>query len=135
MAMQQGQTPQVLNKKQLKGAVPNAAYIGRPSLWGNPFVIGKDGTRAEVVEKYERWLLGSRVSWRNSTACAGVIWFAGAHHCGVTATCCCGSRTDPGCAANDRSERRCAERSGCVTWRAGAGQHDGKKAPPLILPL
>lgn len=20
-------------------------YIGRPSIWGNPFVIGKDGTR------------------------------------------------------------------------------------------
>jgi Domain of unknown function (DUF4326) len=26
-------------------------------MWGNPFVIGKDGTRAEVVETYERWLL------------------------------------------------------------------------------
>ena len=32
-------------------------YIGRPSIWGNPFVIGKDGTREEVVEKYRRWLL------------------------------------------------------------------------------
>jgi Domain of unknown function (DUF4326) len=57
MAMQQNQEPQVLNKKNLKGAVPNAIYIGRPSMWGNPFVIGKDGTRAEVIEKYERWLL------------------------------------------------------------------------------
>lgn len=27
-------------------------YIGRPSLWGNPFEIGKDGTREEVIEKY-----------------------------------------------------------------------------------
>lgn len=33
-------------------------YIGRPSKWGNPFVIGKHGTRSEVVEKYEEWLLG-----------------------------------------------------------------------------
>ena len=32
-------------------------YIGRPSEWGNPFVIGKDGSRAEVVEKYRAWLL------------------------------------------------------------------------------
>lgn len=32
-------------------------YIGRPSKWGNPFVIGRDGTRAEVIEKYEAWLL------------------------------------------------------------------------------
>ena len=32
-------------------------YIGRPSRWGNPFVIGKDGTREEVVEKYRNWIL------------------------------------------------------------------------------
>lgn len=32
-------------------------YIGRPSKWGNPFVIGPDGTREEVIEKYEKWLL------------------------------------------------------------------------------
>ena len=32
-------------------------YIGRPSKWGNPFVIGKDGTREEVVEKYRDWIL------------------------------------------------------------------------------
>lgn len=31
-------------------------YIGRPSIWGNPFVIGRDGTRAEVIRKYEEWL-------------------------------------------------------------------------------
>ena len=31
-------------------------YIGRPSAWGNPFVIGKDGTRADVVTKYKAWL-------------------------------------------------------------------------------
>ena len=55
--MQQGQTPQVLNKKQLKGSVPNSTYIGRPSMWGNPFVIGRDGTRAELIGKCERWLL------------------------------------------------------------------------------
>ena len=32
-------------------------YIGRPSIWGNPFVIGKDGTRADVVRKYREWVL------------------------------------------------------------------------------
>jgi hypothetical protein len=31
-------------------------YIGRPTLWGNPFVIGKDGTRADVVRKYRAWI-------------------------------------------------------------------------------
>lgn len=31
-------------------------YIGRPSKWGNPFQIGKDGTREEVIAKYEQWI-------------------------------------------------------------------------------
>lgn len=30
-------------------------YIGRPSKWGNPFEIGKDGNRKEVIEKYKQW--------------------------------------------------------------------------------
>lgn len=34
-------------------------YIGRPSKWGNPFVVGKHGTREQVIERYERWLLGN----------------------------------------------------------------------------
>jgi hypothetical protein len=34
-------------------------YIGRGlgSKWGNPFEIGRDGTRAEVIEKYRQWIL------------------------------------------------------------------------------
>lgn len=27
-------------------------YIGRPSKWGNPYHIGPDGTREQVIEKY-----------------------------------------------------------------------------------
>ena len=30
-------------------------YIGRGSAFGNPYVIGKDGSRAEVIEKYKKW--------------------------------------------------------------------------------
>ena len=48
--------PRVLNKKHLRGSVANTVYIGRPSIWGNPFVIGKDGTRDEVVAKYAAWV-------------------------------------------------------------------------------
>jgi hypothetical protein len=41
-------------------------YIGRAnrsfgllgSKWSNPFKIGVDGTRLEVIEKYRQWLLG-----------------------------------------------------------------------------
>lgn len=32
-------------------------YIGRPSKWGNPFSIGKDGDRDEVIKKYKEWIL------------------------------------------------------------------------------
>lgn len=31
-------------------------YIGRPSKWGNPFEIGIDGNREEVIQKYEAWI-------------------------------------------------------------------------------
>ena len=35
----------------------DVVYIGRPSKWGNPFVIGKHGNRREVVEKYRQWIM------------------------------------------------------------------------------
>lgn len=31
---------------------PHQIFVGRPSIWGNPFVIGRDGIRSEVIEKY-----------------------------------------------------------------------------------
>lgn len=31
-------------------------YIGRPSKWGNPYQLGPDGSREEVIEKYMEWL-------------------------------------------------------------------------------
>ena len=32
-------------------------WVGRPSKWGNPFIIGRDGTRKGVVKKYHQWIL------------------------------------------------------------------------------
>lgn len=34
-------------------------YIGRGSKWGNPFRIGKDGNRVEVIRLFETYLLTS----------------------------------------------------------------------------
>ena len=31
-------------------------YIGRGSRWGNPFVIGVHGNRAEVISQYDKWI-------------------------------------------------------------------------------
>ena len=42
----------VLNKRSNEPGT----YIGRPSKFGNPFAIGRDGSRAEVVEKFEAWI-------------------------------------------------------------------------------
>ena len=41
-------------------AVPaGSVYIGRGSAFGNPFVIGKDGDRDTVCDKYEEMLMGN----------------------------------------------------------------------------
>ena len=44
------------NKTATKAERAGSVYIGRPSKWGNPFEIGRDGTRAEVIIKYREWL-------------------------------------------------------------------------------
>lgn len=36
---------------------PHDVYIGRPSKWGNPFSIGRHGTRDEVIKLYAEWLV------------------------------------------------------------------------------
>lgn len=43
----------VLNKRDVNGSID--MYIGRGSPWGNPYVIGKDGNRAEVIAKYKKY--------------------------------------------------------------------------------
>lgn len=35
----------------------DATRIDRTTKWGNPFVIGKDGTREEVIKKYRSYLV------------------------------------------------------------------------------
>ena len=42
-------------------------YIGRPSKWCNPFIIGRDGNREEVIEKYREWILSNLVLINNLT--------------------------------------------------------------------
>lgn len=44
----------VVNKRKTR---EYDAYVGRPTIWGNPFEIGRDGTREEVIEKYRQYLV------------------------------------------------------------------------------
>lgn len=49
-------SPQVLNKHRDK-IPPEAVYVGRGTPWGNPFRIGIDGTRKQVLALYEKEIL------------------------------------------------------------------------------
>ena len=72
----------VLNFRQA-GKLTNAGqvFVGRPTKWGNPFVIGRDGSRAEVIAKYRAWVSAQ------PERCAAETWSAGARRSRVTATC------------------------------------------------
>ena len=45
----------ILNKRSLDVNPVGSVYVGRPSEWGNHFVIGKDGNRDEVIDKFKKW--------------------------------------------------------------------------------
>lgn len=51
--------PKRIQRKRTKGwRMPEGAvYVGRPTKFGNPFVVGKDGTAEECIEKFREWLL------------------------------------------------------------------------------
>lgn len=48
--------PRVWNKRE---AGAQGVYIGRPAKWGNPFVLGKDGDRDEVIARFEAYLMAN----------------------------------------------------------------------------
>lgn len=62
--------PRVLNKRT-DYIPPNAIYVDRPSRWGNPYIIGRDGTREEVIEKFKKYILTTREG-ANLSALKGV---------------------------------------------------------------
>ncbi len=51
--------PRVLNKKAdaqlIKDLGDQAVYVGRPTFWGNPFVIGRDGDRDKVCDLFAKY--------------------------------------------------------------------------------
>lgn len=38
----------------------NTVYVGRPTKWGNPYVVGRDGTAEQCVAYYRNLLMASR---------------------------------------------------------------------------
>lgn len=35
----------------------DAVYVGRPSRWGNPFKLGRDGDRAACMAQHRAWIM------------------------------------------------------------------------------
>lgn len=52
--------PKVFNRRKKDSILipEDAVYIGRGSKFGNPFVIGVDGTRNQVCYAYEEYVKG-----------------------------------------------------------------------------
>jgi hypothetical protein len=56
--------------QRTRGPVPVGAVdilVGRPSVLGNPFILGEDGTRPVVIAKFREWL-GRQLADPNSAA-------------------------------------------------------------------
>jgi len=51
--------PKRIQRKRTKGykLPPNSIYVGRPTRWGNDFVVGVDGTREECIAKYREYFI------------------------------------------------------------------------------
>ena len=60
--------PRRIQRKRTKGwrMPPNTVYVGRGSRWGNPFVVGKDGSAEECIRKFADYLLPYRHHGPNS---------------------------------------------------------------------
>lgn len=46
--------PKRIQRRRAKGwkMPPNTVYVGRPTKWGNPFEVGKDGKREDCYQLY-----------------------------------------------------------------------------------
>ena len=53
--------PRVVKAERFKPLPPGAVYVGRPawghrgSIWRNPFKVGAEGARDEVIAKFRAW--------------------------------------------------------------------------------
>lgn len=60
----------IVNGRHWQG---EGVWIDRRSALGNPYHIGEDGTRAEVIEKYRVWLW-KQIRDRNVTIISALVY-------------------------------------------------------------
>lgn len=53
-----------IQRKRTKGwkMPPNTVYVGRPTKYGNPYLLG-GWTRSETVELYRKWIARTYGGW------------------------------------------------------------------------
>lgn len=52
---------------------PYDVFIGRPSKWGNPYRMGPDGTREQVVGRFRQWLIRKPTLLRDLESLRGQV--------------------------------------------------------------
>lgn len=67
--MKDGERPRRIRLSRAKGwRMPeNTVKVDRATPWGNPFVIGEDGTAAECVDLYRKLVLGRLINFSCSS--------------------------------------------------------------------
>jgi hypothetical protein len=84
----------VMNARHVgKRPATDRVYVGRPSKWGNPFVIGRDGSRDEVIAKYRAWIVRQPALMAALHELRGKDLVCCAPPRGATRTCCSNWRT------------------------------------------
>ena len=58
----------VYSKRRAREIPAGAVYVGRPTVWGNPFVVGVDGKQGECVEMFRKWIMSSEQDQLRATA-------------------------------------------------------------------
>jgi len=43
-------------RRGLSSPLPGQVYVGRPPVLGNPFALGRNGSREQVIQLYRAWL-------------------------------------------------------------------------------
>lgn len=108
---------------------PHDVRIDRQTHWGNPFAIGKDGTRDQVCAKHEQWFMDDPVAiklakrdlrgkvlgcWCAPKRCHGDTLL-------IVANCdCAGLIHDEGCPMRGRSHTYGLLLKNAELWRATA---------------
>lgn len=71
--------PRVFNRRRERAPV-SAVYVGRPTVYGNPFTVEQYGSQSEAVRMYKKWIYDPEQEWlrelisRELRGCDLICW-------------------------------------------------------------